>query len=141
MGADDPALPDGTLVMVSPTGAITHDNQEWRAVRTLSGDVGWVQASALRLAGVLTQLRPAAPGASPTPTATQSADHQMRVAHTDGEGVVLRASPSLDDRTPRGFMDGTVVTVLERSGTDWLHVRGSNGQEGWIPAQYVQPAT
>jgi uncharacterized protein YgiM (DUF1202 family) len=59
------------------------------------------------------------------------------VANTDGQGVVLRASPRDDDRTPRGFMDGDAVTVLERSGSDWAHVRGDNGQEGWIPSKYL----
>jgi hypothetical protein len=60
------------------------------------------------------------------------------VAGTDGAGVVLRASPRDDDRTPRGFMDGAHVTVLERSGAEWARVRGENGQEGWIPARYIR---
>ena len=61
------------------------------------------------------------------------------VAGTDGTGVVLRASPRDDDWTPRGFMDGTRVTVLERLDADWDRVRGDNGQEGWVPARYITP--
>jgi hypothetical protein len=61
------------------------------------------------------------------------------VSNTDGQGVVLRGSPREDDRTPRGFMDGDAVTVLERSGSDWARVRGDNGQEGWVPTRYLGP--
>jgi uncharacterized protein YgiM (DUF1202 family) len=79
-----------------------------------------------------------APGTTP-PGDTVSAADQVHVAHTDGQGVVLRASPREDDRTPRGFMDGDAVTVLERSGSDWARVRGENGQVGWVPTKYLRP--
>jgi hypothetical protein len=69
----------------------------------------------------------------------RSAVTRAQIAHTDGQGVVLRASPREDDRTPRGFMDGDSVTVLERQGSDWARVRGDNSQEGWIPARYLGP--
>jgi hypothetical protein len=59
------------------------------------------------------------------------------VTGTDGVGVVLRASPRDRDWTPRGFMDGTPVRILERSGSDWARVRGANGQEGWVPSRYL----
>ena len=65
------------------------------------------------------------------------ASETATVTGTDGTGVVLRASPRDDDWTPRGFMDGAQVTVLERSDPDWVRVRGDNGQEGWIPARYI----
>ncbi len=61
------------------------------------------------------------------------------VAGTEGTGVVLRASPHDADWTPRGFMDGAQVTVLERLDGDWVRVRGDNGQEGWLPARYITP--
>jgi hypothetical protein len=72
---------------------------------------------------------------SATPTAPIG--DRLRVAHTDRQGVVLRASPHDADWTPRGFMDGDWVTVLERLGADWARVRGDNGQEGWVPARYL----
>ena len=75
--------------------------------------------------------------ASPVPaSASGGAAH---IANTDGQGVVLRASPREDDRTPRGFFDGDSVTVLERSGAEWVRVRGDNGQEGWVPSKYLGP--
>jgi hypothetical protein len=75
--------------------------------------------------------------ARPTATATSEADERMRIANTDGQGVVLRATPRDDDRTARGFMDGTWVTILEQRDPDWARVRGDNGQEGWVPARYL----
>ena len=71
------------------------------------------------------------------PTAAPSSDERRQVAHTERVGVVLRASPRDTDWTPRGFMDGAKVTVLERSDADWVRVRGDNGQEGWVPARYI----
>jgi uncharacterized protein YgiM (DUF1202 family) len=64
----------------------------------------------------------------------------MRVANTDGVGVVLRKSPRDDDKTTHGLMDGASVSVLERTGSDWVHVHADNGQDGWIPTRYVSPA-
>jgi SH3 domain-containing protein len=75
------------------------------------------------------------PNVAPAPQ--PSTDDTAVVAGTDGTGVVLRASPRDDDWTPRGFMDGARVQVLERSGTDWVRVRGTNDQEGWVPARYL----
>ena len=50
---------------------------------------------------------------------------------------MLRASPRADDRTPRGLMEGSWVTLLERRGSDWARVRSDDGQEGWVPARYL----
>lgn len=79
----------------------------------------------------------AQPTVQPTVQPTPAAGASAHVAHTDGEGVVLRSSPKDSDRMPRGFMDGAEVTILEKQGTDWVRVRGANGQEGWIPSKYV----
>jgi Bacterial SH3 domain len=80
------------------------------------------------------------PTSPPQATATAVVENvQAHVAHTDGTGVVLRASARDNDWTPRGFMDGDAVTVLERQGTDWARIRGPNGQEGWVPTRYLGP--
>ncbi len=81
----------------------------------------------------------AAPRAAPTPGAV-STNAAMRVANTDGAGVVLRAAPSDGARVPRGLLEGTRVQVLERSGDQWVHVRADNGLEGWVPPRYLAPA-
>ena len=62
---------------------------------------------------------------------------RRQVGHTDGEGVVLRASRRDDDWTPRGFMDGEWVTVLDQPDPNWALVQGDNGEQGWIPVRYL----
>jgi SH3-like domain-containing protein len=103
--------------------------------RALSGAAAPLQNVAQPAAPEADAQPTSAPAAAPT---TAPATDKARVAHTDGTGVVLRASPQDADRTPRGFMDGTDVTVLERQGSDWARVRGPNGQEGWIPARFLE---
>jgi len=106
--------------------------------RALSGAAAPLQNTAAEPAAA------AKPEAQPTPApqppaAPALATHEGVVAYTDGSGVVLRATPNDKDWTPRGFMDGTRVTVLERQGSDWAHVRGPHDEEGWIPARYLEP--
>jgi hypothetical protein len=60
-----------------------------------------------------------------------------RVAHTDGQGVVLRTAPREDARVPRGLLEGARVTVLEQPDGEWAHVRGDNGLEGWVPIEFL----
>jgi hypothetical protein len=71
------------------------------------------------------------------PTAAPAETGMAHVANTDGAGVVLRSEPRDNAWTPRGYMDGAEVTVLERHGPDWARIRGANGQEGWVPARYL----
>jgi hypothetical protein len=61
-----------------------------------------------------------------------------RVAHTEGQGVVLRTAPRGDARVPRGLLEGARVTVLERPDGEWAHVRGENGLEGWVPIEFLE---
>ena len=86
------------------------------------------------------ETRPTAAG-TPAPIQVAGAtSERLKVANTDGAGVVLRNSPRDADRSAKGLMDGASVSVVERSGSDWVHVRADNGQEGWVPARYVVPA-
>lgn len=154
---DDPQLADGSPVLVSVGPPLQVGTDQWRAIRGLNGVVGWVPSGQLAVDGET----PIVAGGVPTPgSAVRTARQQpsgMRsagvaaaptgaaargvIANTDGAGVVLRNSPSDADRIPSGLMDGTAVTVLEASGTDWVHVHADNGQTGWIPAQYVVPTS
>ena len=80
---------------------------------------------------------PARPAPTPPPTVEEAS--RRHVVNTDGEGVVLRASPRDDDWTPRGFMDGDGVTILDQPNPNWVLVRGDNGEQGWVPTQYLAP--
>jgi SH3-like domain-containing protein len=132
---DDPVIPDSSPVLVSSGPPLQVGAQQWRAIRGLNGVVGWVLGTQLTIDG---EVPPAAPTSVPAATAAPSAAANRGViANTDGAGVVLRNSPNDADRTRSGLMDGAGVTVLESSGSDWLHVRADNGQTGWVPARYV----
>jgi hypothetical protein len=102
------------------------------------GDPPPEAAAALGLAAQPTSApRPTAP---PSPTAPPASPQRVRVANTDARGVALRNSPTMTDRRPYGFTEGTLLTVLERRDDHWLRVRGPNGVEGWVPARYTTPA-
>lgn len=124
------------------------DGADWIQVRTDDGAEGWI----LGIVGQPANAAPVAqPGATPTGspltvtptlrprttgTPTNQAGVRMRVAGTDGRGVVLHTAPSTAARVPAGFLEGAGVTLLEQNG-EWAHVRGDNGLEGWVPAQYL----
>jgi hypothetical protein len=95
--------------------------------------------SALSTEPAAAETIPPPPSAAPTPAPEPPRDSLLRVANTDGLGVVLHTAPSRDARVPRGLLEGTKVTLLEREGADWAHVRGENGQEGWVSARYLVP--
>jgi hypothetical protein len=130
--AGDPMLAPGSIVLLSPVGVVRLHGQEWRSVRTPEGAIGWLPSDVLALVD--------APAAGPPSTAPAPEPERLKVANTDGQGVVFRASPRMEDRTAAGLREGTVVGVLERSGADWVRVRADNGQEGWIPSRYLAPA-
>jgi Bacterial SH3 domain len=119
-----------------PAPALNHTDGQI-AVRPLSGaQPAAPPAISATAPPAAAQTQPTSP---PAPTAKPSDDQPQPavVTGTDGTGVVLRASPRDNDWTPRGFMDGAQVQVLERMGADWARVRGANGQEGWVPARYL----
>jgi SH3-like domain-containing protein len=154
---DDPQIADGAPVLVSAGGSLQIGGQPWRAVRGLSGIVGWVPGGQVVVDGEGAPLMVGASSAT-TPGAAAGNAHalptmgvadpgpagapgeRLRVVNTDGVGVVLRNSPRDADKTTRGLMDGANVSVLERNGNEWVHVHADNGQDGWIPTRYVAPA-
>jgi SH3-like domain-containing protein len=139
--ADDPVLADGSPVLVSAGSALQLGVEAWRAVRGLNGVAGWVPSGQVAVDGeppppgpiavAGTQATPAVPRPSPT-------SERARIAKTGGVGVVLRNSPNDADRSRSGLADGATVSVLERSGADWVHVRADSGRQGWVPTRYVE---
>jgi SH3-like domain-containing protein len=137
---DDAMLPDGSPVLVSASSEIQVSGQTWRSVRGLNGVAGWVPSGMVSIDG-----QTAAPNANPRqpqpPAAPQDQQGERAIiANTDGEGVVLRRSAHPDDRTSSGLREGTTVVVLEHGDASMAHVRAENGQEGWVPSQYLAPS-
>jgi SH3-like domain-containing protein len=137
---EDAMLPDGSPVLVSASSEIQVSGQTWRSVRGLNGVAGWVPSSMVSIDG-----QTAAPNANPRQPQPAGAPQDQQgeravIANTDGEGVVLRRSARPDDRTSAGLREGTTVFVLEHGDADMAHVRADNGQEGWVPSQYLAPS-
>lgn len=131
---DDPQIPDSSPVLVAAGAPLQVGGQQWRGVRALNGIEGWVPSAQVAVDGE-PSAAPIQVAASATPGA---ASNRGTIANTDGTGVVLRNSANDADRSRAGLQEGTAVTVLEASGSDWLHVRADNGQTGWVPARYVK---
>ena len=78
----------------------------------------------------------------PTPRPTPTGERVI-VANTGGRGAVLRAEP-VTGRPVAALHEQQVLDVLERRNVpgsgDWLHVRASDGAEGWITGLVARPA-
>lgn len=84
---------------------------------------------------------PAAEAASaPSKPLALAVGARARVANTDNLGVVFYAAPRDGARQPAGLLEGTTVTVLERSGQEWARVQADSKKSGWVHAQYLAPA-
>jgi hypothetical protein len=131
---DDPLIADRSPVLVSTDAALQIGGELWRAIRGLSGIAGWVPGSQVAVDGEPAPLQVMAAAAAATPSSNAQ---RGVIANADGAGVVLRNSPNDLDRTRSGLMDGAAVTLLERSGSEWVRVRADNGLTGWISLRYL----
>jgi hypothetical protein len=86
-----------------------------------------------------------APTATPTASTASAArsGDWLVIANTDGEGVFLRRTPSMEDRI-EVYEEGTRVQAVgpevESEGRRWRLVRIDDGAVGWIPSQYLAAA-
>lgn len=145
----DPTLPDGSPILVSPSPIVV-DAVPWLAIRGLGGVTGWVPRTSVAIDGVDPMVFPSnpvpggiAPAASPSPAPTSTPiapfDPNGVVAHTDGQGVILRGSPNDEDKTTVVVPEGVAVTVLSQPSPDWSYVLLKDGTVGWIPTAELDP--
>lgn len=77
------------------------------------------------------------PAASPTPDELRRA----RIGNTDGQGANLRREPNPGSQRVVVIRDGTEVDVVgpdrEVNGRPWRNVQDSNGNTGWVPAEFL----
>lgn len=85
--------------------------------------------------------RPTLSPAIPSPALTIAAPSQLLlVGNTDGDGVYVSRAPATSDRL-RAWPDGTPMVIIGpdfQSGSEiWKKVRDPEGDEGWIPIDYL----
>lgn len=96
---------------------------------------------ALATAATPSPVPTATPSPPPTPSPSATPATEGRIVNTGGQGVNLRASPS---------MSATVVTILpetapivlagpprDEAGLRWFNVRTRDGRSGWVSSGYV----
>ncbi len=83
------------------------------------------------------------PTAAGAGTALTPIGAKYAVAHTGGEGLVLRPEPGSGEAV-KGWIDGTVVVIVgpdrQANGKTWKNVRDPEGNVGWMAAEYLVPA-
>jgi N-acetylmuramoyl-L-alanine amidase len=96
----------------------------WLEITASNNVRGWVAAQFLQPAG------------QSTASAPQYSANTLYVKTLDGNGVNLRAEPSLNGRIVTTLKDRTAVTFRESVG-QWSYVTTSNGMVGYIASSYL----
>ncbi len=106
-------------------------NSSWVKIRLSNGTEGWVNAAS-------TYITPSV-AVSSLPFADSPAQPQPPVPVAPGAVLNLRSGPGFNYPVSGTVYQGLQVTAIGRNTANtWLKVRLSDGQEGWIGAQYVQ---
>lgn len=137
--------PNSTILTSAPQGANmtllgrTSDNT-WLFLRAPDAKEGWSRTDFL---GTTTNLNSLPVLAGPVPTSSAPTGPvpvpPIYVPPTTGNTAVLRACPNLGCAPTGSVYTGLVITATGRTGdSTWVYVSTSNGQQGWIPAQFVQ---
>ncbi len=131
----------GSVVTVASYGSAatligrTSDNA-WLYIRASDGQEGWVNAGYISTSlnvGLLPSLAGPVPGQPIAP-----APPVVPPAVNPGNTASLRACPNLTCQITGTVYSGLAVTATGRTAdSTWVFVVLSNGQEGWIQAQFV----
>ncbi len=141
-----PGVVGSSILTSAPQGANmtligrSSDNS-WLFLRAPDAVEGWSRADYLGTTTNLNSL-PVLAGAVPTSVATAPVPvPPIYYPPTTGTGntAVLRACPNLGCAPTGNVYTGLTITATGRTGdSTWVYVVTSNGQQGWIPSQYVQ---
>ncbi len=106
-------------------------NSSWVKIRLSNGTEGWVNAYS-------DYITPSV-AVSSLPFADSPAAPEPPVPVAPGAVLSLRSGPGFSYPVTGSVYQGLQVTAIGRNAANtWLKVRLSDGQEGWIGAQYVQ---
>lgn len=110
----------------------------WLYLRAPDGKEGWSRADML---GTTTNINalPVLAGAVPTSSVPTSVPPIAPPVTDPTNTAVIRACPNLACAVTGNVYSGLTITATGRSAdSTWVYLTTSNGQQGWIPAQYVQ---
>jgi hypothetical protein len=138
------ARPAATFRSAPPTAAPKPTTQPAAATRATATPPRSEAQAFVPIATTLV-VRTIAPSATATapPAASSPTPGPIRygyVSGTGGQGVYLRRTPEWNDRLG-AFVEGTRMSVAGETigddGTTWVQVTAPDGQQGYVPAQYI----
>ena len=113
-------------------------NSSWYKVKLSDGTEGYLAAQYLKItSGDINSVKPGNSGDDNTNNGNNSnapaTDEYVRVT----VGLNLRSEPNTSSKVLTVLSTGTVLNVLDRKTSGWVHVRTTGGTEGYVSAEYV----
>ena len=113
-------------------------NSSWYKVKLSDGTEGYLAAQYLKItSGDINSVKPGNSGDDNTNNGnnsnTPATDEYVRVT----VGLNLRSEPNTSCKVLTVLSTGTVLNVLDRKTSGWVHVRTTGGAEGYVSAEYV----
>ena len=113
-------------------------NSNWYKVKLSDGTEGYLAAQYLKItSGDINSVKPGNSGDDNTNNGNNSnapaTDEYVRVT----VGLNLRSEPNTSCKVLTVLSTGTVLNVLDRKTSGWVHVRTTGGAEGYVSAEYV----
>lgn len=113
-------------------------NSSWYKVKLSDGTEGYLAAQYLKItSGDINSVKPGNSGDDNTNNGnssnTPATDEYVRVT----VGLNLRSKPNTSCKVLTVLSTGTVLNVLDRKTSGWVHVRTTGGAEGYVSAEYV----
>ena len=113
-------------------------NSSWYKVKLSDGTEGYLAAQYLKItSGDIDSVKPGNSGDDNTNNGNNSnapaTDEYVRVT----VGLNLRSEPNTSCKVLTVLSTGTVLNVLDRKTSGWVHVRTTGGAEGYVSAEYV----
>ena len=113
-------------------------NSSWYKVKLSDGTEGYLAAQYLKItSGDINSVKPGNSGDDNTNNGNNSnapaTDEYVRVT----VGLNPRSEPNTSCKVLTVLSTGTVLNVLDRKTSGWVHVRTTGGAEGYVSAEYV----
>ena len=113
-------------------------NNSWYKVKLSDGTEGYLAAQYLKItSGDINSVKPGNSGDDNTNNGnnsnTPATGEYVRVT----VGLNLRSAPNTNCKVLTVLSTGTVLNVLDRKTSGWVHVRTTGGAEGYVSAEYV----